>query len=124
MSVNKKGKRKLVLNERTFYWYVKEDMEDLGNINLYIISDNKKFFVRYRVGQSKQVKSPVIFIQGTEFEGLKDVDKGLKRAVTPHWEDEIITPGLVKTIIEWCYAPKHELTFVDRQGNEGAAMKI
>lgn len=117
MGVNRKGKRKIILNDRVFYWCVEVDIEDGGIVKLYIILEDKKFIVRYSVGQSKRGKQPFIEIQGKEFEGLNDVGKVLQRVITPRWDDEIITPGLVREIIEWCFSPKNEVTFVDWQGN-------
>lgn len=33
------------------------------------------------------------------------------------WDDNVITPGLVKTIIEWSLMDKENLNFVDWEGN-------
>lgn len=117
MGVSKKNKRKLIYNKKVFYWRVQQDDEDFGYNNLLIVSEDKRFVVSYRVCQSKQQRDPFIVIQGSEFEGLKASEKGWKRVLTPKWEDEIITPGLVKKIIEWCLSQKNELIYVDWQGN-------
>lgn len=118
MGVNKKGRRKMVCNDRIFYWYVKSDDEDFGRIKLNIVSDDKKCIVGYEVGQSKNPKMPYIVIQGREFEGLdRSGWQGWARVQTPIWEDTIITPGLVKTIIEWCFHKKERLIVVDWNGD-------
>lgn len=119
MGVNSKGKRKLKHNERSYYWYVQQDAEDFGRINLKIVSEDKKFIISYQVGQSNNVQTPHIVIEGLEFEGLEEDLKrlGWIRVQTPIWNDSIITPSLVKTIFEWCLKKKDQLIFVDWKGD-------
>lgn len=38
--VSKKGKRKIVYNDNTFYWYVRKNPE--GNPRIHILSENKR----------------------------------------------------------------------------------
>ncbi|KQO14718.1 hypothetical protein [Paenibacillus sp. Leaf72] len=117
MGINKKGRRKIVCNARLFYWYVQPDYDDCGQIKLNIVSDDKKWIVSYEVGQSKNPKTPHIVIKGREFEGLdRSGWQGWMRVQTPIWEDTIITPELVKTIIEWCFHKKERLIVVDWKG--------
>ncbi|BFT74550.1 hypothetical protein [Paenibacillus sp. P36] len=118
MGVKTKGRRKLEYNGKMYYWNVQEDDEDYGRINLSIVSEDKKLIVSYRVAQSDNHKTPHIVIQGKEFGGIENqVLQGWVRVQTPIWDDRIITPGLVKTIIEWCLFPKDQLNFVDWEGN-------
>lgn len=118
LGVNTKGKRKLVQGEKSYYWYVKEDDEDYGRIKLFIVSDDKKFIVSYEVGQAHKVRIPFIVIIGLEFGGLENNGRsGWVRVQTPLWDDDVITPGLVKTIIEWSLMDKDSLIFVDWTGN-------
>lgn len=49
MGVNKKGRRKFVYGEKSYFWYVKEDDEEYGRIKLFIVSDDKKFNFSYEV---------------------------------------------------------------------------
>ncbi|MDC0764286.1 hypothetical protein POF51_26555 [Brevibacillus sp. AG] len=118
MGVNSKGKRKLEHSGRTYYWIVQQDIEDYGRINLSIVSEDKKFIVSYHVGQSTNSETPYIVVKGIEFGGLENYSRqGWVRIQTPSWEDSFITPGLVKTIIDWCLLRKDRLTFVDWEGN-------
>ncbi|EPY09231.1 hypothetical protein PAALTS15_00020 [Paenibacillus alvei TS-15] len=117
MGVNTKYRRKIVRLNKVFYWYVTPDFEDEGNIKLHILSEDKKFIVAYEVGQnSRPNKNPFIVIMGKEFVGLNNEYTGYRRALTPLWEDDLITPGLVGKIIDWCYSTEKELTLVDWQG--------
>lgn len=61
---------------------------------------------------------PFIVVIGLEFGGLEnDGRTGWVRIQTPLWDDEVITPGLVKNIIEWSLMDKENLNFVDWEGN-------
>ncbi|ULO05363.1 hypothetical protein H1230_19950 [Paenibacillus sp. 19GGS1-52] len=118
MGVNTKGKRKFVHGEKSYFWYVKEDDEDYGRIKLFIVSDDKKFIVSYEVGQSQKERIPYIVVMGLEFGGLENgVRSSWVRVQTPLWDDDVITPGLVKNIIKWGLMDKESLIFVDWTGN-------
>ncbi|MFC4306644.1 hypothetical protein [Cohnella boryungensis] len=118
MGVNSKGKRKLMYSGRTYYWNVQQDAEDYGRINLSIVSEDKKFIVSYQVAQTNQERIPHIVVKGIEFGGLENYSRlGWVRVQTPIWDDRIVTPGLVRTVIEWCLLQKDQLTFVDWDGN-------
>lgn len=61
---------------------------------------------------------PHIVNKGIEFGGLENhTRQGWIRVKTPVWDDSIITPSLVKTIIEWCLHRKDQLIFADWNGN-------
>lgn len=116
--VNKKGRRKFVHGEKNYFWYVKEDDEDYGRIKLFIVSEDKKFNVSYEAGQSKRDQMPFIVVIGLEFGGLENGGRnGWVRIQTPSWDDDVITPGLVKIIIEWSLMDKENLILVDWAGN-------
>lgn len=118
MGINSKGRRKIEYNGKRYYWSVQEDTEDYGRINLSIVSEDKKLNVSYHVAQSDHDTIPHIVIKGMEFVGLDNLYRqGWTRVQTPIWDDHIITPGLVRTIIEWCLLPKAKLIFVDWEGN-------
>lgn len=118
MAVNTKGKRKFIHGEKSYFWYVKEDDEDCGRIKVFIVSEDKKFNVSYEVGQSKKDQIPFIVVIGLEFGGLEnDGRTGWVRIQTPLWDDDVITPSLVKNIIEWSLMDKEKLIFVDWEGN-------
>lgn len=116
MGVKRKYKRKFIHMNKLFYWYV-NPFDDEGKINLYILSEDKKFIVAYEIGQaSKQNSKPFIVIMGKEFEGLSNDYTGYRRVLTPVWEDRLITPRLVGKIIDWCYSPKNEITLANWLG--------
>lgn len=117
MGVNSKGRRKLEHCNKKYYWNVCQDEDDYRRINLNIVSEDKKFIVSYHVAQTDYDKTPHIVVKGMEFGGLENHPrKGWVRVQTPIWDDRIVTPGLVKTIIEWCLFPKDQIIFVDWDG--------
>jgi hypothetical protein len=123
MAVTLKKKRKIVVQERTFYWHVKTD-DDSQHCELTVLSPDKKFIVQYTLGQSRSYRlgwsqdwhPPFIEILGSEFAGLASVSR-YRRVKTPIWDDiENITPGFVRQLIEWCLNPEKEIVLVDWQG--------
>ena len=125
MGVRKKGRRKLNLNGRLFIWYFKEDEWNLiengqGFLSyeplLNIVSEDKKFIISYKPNQSKS-ECPYITIKGSEFSQQNDTGCW-QRVRTPDWDYEIITPKIVREIIEWCLNFKENLIFVDYFGKE------
>jgi hypothetical protein len=107
MGILKKGKRKIIRNDRVFYWWVGENDDD-DRLHLSIASDDKSFIVDYMLGQKDasrmfSPKEPLIIVKGKWFKGLSDCGGCWKRFLVPEWEDDIITPSLVAEIIDWCY---------------------
>ncbi len=97
MGASQKGKRKIVVNDTIFYWYVTWD-EDwwLENI-IHIFDDNKQHVFYYVVGKdeirvlNKWVQSP-IWIESDKLHDPKQA--------------AAITPGIVAQIIKWCLENK------------------
>ena len=121
MSVAKKEKRKIVRDNRTFYWLVKKNGEVHPDLpELYIISDDKKFIVSYLLCQkgltdSNEIKNSYITVVGKEFKGLDNLGHRYERFIAPKWYGDIITPSIVSEIIDWCFI-KEEVIPVDYNG--------
>ncbi|MBU5353872.1 hypothetical protein ACN9MH_07640 [Paenibacillus silvae] len=118
MGVQKKYKRKIVRANRLFYWYVKPDFDDEGVMKLHIVSEDKKFIVSYEIGQCSrgQQASPILVILGKEFEGWTEDYIGHRRVLTPSWNDEIVTPGLIGQIMDWCLSKDKKIRSVNWKG--------
>ncbi len=119
MSIAKKGRRKLVRNDKVYYWSVKDSKED-DRFYLTIVSNDKKFIVKYMLNQRDKSslfspKNPLIVVMGKEFKGRNDVGKCCKMFFVPDWEDEIITHRIVGEIIDWCYMVE-DVTELDYKG--------
>ena len=124
MSVAKKKKRKIVIGDRNYYWYIAEDYDDFPSdvMNntlhaLNIVSEDKKFIVRYYLGFKTDEKRHLTII-GVEFNGLASNGKW-RRVKCPDWvAKNQVTPKDVRRIIEWCNEEKMEIIPVDHNGNE------
>ena len=119
MGIAKKGKRKIVINDREFYWYVSEDEDSLrlGVLNtLTIVSEDKKFLVKYPICQKGEYN--LLIVLGEEFVDNGSWGKTWQRVECPKWENsESITPGIVRTIVEWSLSKK-VIKLIDYKGNE------
>ncbi len=119
MGIAKKRKRKIIVNDSEFYWYVAEDYEslDLGTIHaLTIASDDKKFIVKYPV-QQKNGTHRFLIVLGKKFGGTGKWGDSWQRVKCPIWEvSECISPKIVREIILWSLSKK-EIIFVDYKGS-------
>ncbi len=120
MAVSKKNRRKIVVTERTYYWYIKEDWDDCPsdvdykNMNaLNILSEDKKFIVRYHLGFQSDEKRHITII-GNEFNGVED-SGCWRRVCCKDWlaGGLAVTPKMVRAIIEWSLDDKSEVSEVD-----------
>ena len=121
MGVAKRGQRKIVRNNRTFYWSVRNDDDHYYRLHLIIKSEDKKFIVSYMLEQKNRElpfspKVPLIIVKGKEFKGLSDLGHVWERFIVPEWEDTIVTPSLVAQVIDWCFTTE-DVTPVDWEGN-------
>ena len=121
MGISKKGLRKIVRSDRTFYWCVRYDYEDDDRLYLVIMSEDKNFLISYmldqkNVGRMFSPKIPLIIVKGKEFKGLNNLGHFWERFVVPNWDDDIVTPSLVAQIIDWCFV-EEDVISVDWKGN-------
>ncbi|MBD2089441.1 hypothetical protein H6F67_06195 [Microcoleus sp. FACHB-1515] len=104
MAISKKYRRKIVVNDRCFFWFVTENwsyIEAGWRFVLSIISEDKHFNVSYGLGQLEAYR--YLVSMGSEFP-LKNggTRKGYQRVRCPQWEkDGAVTPAIVRQIIEW-----------------------
>jgi hypothetical protein len=65
MAVRKKGHRKITIDHELFVWFYTEDIDNC----LHIISDDKKFNVRYSI-EVHRSPEPFMDVLGSRFPGL------------------------------------------------------
>ena len=123
MAVALKGKRKIIVRDRTFYWWIKDD-PDGASMLLHVLSPDKRYLIRYAVGQAKahslkwseQWPPPFVEVLGSEFGGLQP-EGCWRRVRTPVWEDDtVITPAFVQRLIEWSLDEEKEVVLTDSRG--------
>ena len=126
MSISKRGRRKITVNDRLYVWFI-TDREELGLYRLpdntllllyhllHIISDDKKFHVTYAMGQHDLPEPylPHLCVIGREFPHLL---KAGAYVATPCWDDYNVTPRFVREIILWCLDENKSVVEVDRRG--------
>lgn len=114
MSVSKKGRRTVTVNDNRYVWYVAEDRDSPDNV-LHIISDDKQLIVHFHLGQ-RENDAHVIVI-GKKFGGVADVGHGWRRFRCPKWDaGGAITPGVVTSFVKWCLSETKDVVEVDCYG--------
>jgi hypothetical protein len=114
MAVRTKGRRKIMVNQRQFVWYIADDYDSNDNV-LHVVSEDKKFIVNYHLGQPEQKRFIATF--GSEFPGLPDAGGCWIRVLCPEWEqNSVITPGSIHRLVDWCLNQERELIRVDDGG--------
>ena len=101
MSVKKKNRRKITVNDRLFIWYIAEANSTLDQ-TLFVVSEDKKFIVHYIL---KQTSNEPYFVEvvGKEIGGLVREKQTKVNIISPTWEIEnTITPKSVRNLITWC----------------------
>ena len=120
MGIGKKNKRKIVVDDSEYFWYVAEDYEviDLGtDKTLTVASEDKKFIVHYPINQNHKGENHIIVL-GKVFGGNGSWGSTWQRVACPKWENEnIITPSSVEKLIRWSLSEKNNV-FVDYLGNK------
>jgi hypothetical protein len=116
MSVRKKGRRRLVVADRVFIWWVCESEPDcwVGEV-LTVASEDGHFFVRFYLGQEPERR--FLVVQGSEFAGLPDAGRYWIRVECPEWQSGPgIQPSDVRKLIDWSFSPDQPRFRVDYRG--------
>lgn len=119
MGIAKKGKRKIVQNTDTYYWWVEDDFDGHTghSILVTVASEDKKFLVKYYVNQLDA--PPFLTVIGKRFSGKTETGGRYKRFLCPHFtEQNIVTPKNIDAIIKWCMDSSNKLIEVDYLGRE------
>lgn len=95
MSVSAKGRRKIIVGEKAYIWYVAPDDDSPCNV-LNIISDDKYLILSCPLGN----KTAYVISNGRTFQAKKT--NGLwNRYLLPFDVPESVTPGFVEKVILW-----------------------
>ena len=95
VSVSIKNKRTIIVDDRTFVWYIAEDDES-DHLILNIISNDKK------VVCSVPMDTPTAYLisKGNELQGKK-TSGTWERYRLPFVIPKMITPGFVSEVVQW-----------------------
>src|SRR5262249_40347590 len=107
MGAATKRRRRIIINDRLFLWYVRGDEAKVYQrqdpypvllyIVLHIVSEDKHFNVQYLTNQCllQPPYIPNVLVVGREFPGLTK-SAGWQRVAAPRWEDDSVSPRLVR----------------------------
>lgn len=95
MSIRTKGRRKIIVGEQTYIWYVGLDDDSPYNV-LNIVSDDKYLILSCPL----QTKTEYVISKGRVFQ-TKETNGGWNRYLLPFHIPDIITPKFVEQLIVW-----------------------
>ncbi len=112
MGVAQKNKRKIAVNDRSFFWQV---IDSLPGCALQVISEDKHFLVQYPLGT--QYPYCLLKVVGKEFPGLPAAGRCVVRIHCPQFGSaDIATPETVRQLIDWCFSTTKKVILVDILG--------
>lgn len=109
MAITTKRRRKIEVDGRAFVWWVTPD-DDSNEMLLRISSTDKQLLLCYVIGQEGE--TPLVTVLGRELPPLTDAGGRWIRLRTPRWDDSVVTPKLVRTILLWALDPFKEVVRV------------
>lgn len=100
----KQSKRKIVVKNAVFYWYIGKDPRDRCFAQvLHIVSHNKTFLAIYRldyVSEGSLIDKLEIIKSNYRAPGFYEFHQ--------HMVDNVVTPGLVREILNFCLIQNNE----------------
>ncbi len=108
MGLNKKGKRKITFQDQIYYWHILSEFGDYSSmLSLNIVSEDKKFIIKYYIIQYDTEESYTMKIIGDKFPKLSEqIKKRPVRINCPKLIDDgkkNIEPKDVRLVLEWCF---------------------
>ena len=98
MGVATKRRRKIIVGDRQYIWYVCED-EGAAGLILNVISNDKQFIAKYQLDQPEGQEYVVIL--GRLFAGAV-TGRCWKRFFCPRFAEHSVASKNVRELIEWC----------------------
>lgn len=111
MSVGKKGKRKISIDNKEYVWYVDLDYDSPYHI-LHIISEDKSLLLSCPI----ETETPYLISKGISFQTKKN--NGIwNRYLLPFNVPDIITPKFVSEVIVWA-TQNNKAVSIEWNGND------
>ncbi len=95
MSIRTKSRRKIIVEEKPYIWYIAPDNETADDL-LHIASEDKKMVLSIPLGKSE----PYVISKGKYFQ-RKETSGKWERYSLPISIPDVITPAVVEKIIRW-----------------------
>ena len=117
MGISTKGKRKITVFGQRYIWFVDGESDysyGSHSIVVQVVSCDRKFIASYQLMQPDNAR--FVIIKGNEFSGV-ETGHSWKRFLCPKWESNfIVTPKVVRSLIEWCLDENKQLIEVVWKG--------
>lgn len=97
MGVRKKGRRKIICDERPYTWWIAQDNDTPFHI-LHIVSEDKHLILSCPLDHPGE---PYVITQGTTFQGTERSPAVHLRYQLPMPLPEVVTPQFVAALIRW-----------------------
>ncbi len=118
MAVSGKNRRKIVVGDRAYLWWVRDTDPEYNSPSttaLMVVSADGKFGVRFFLGQPPDRR--FLIVLGPDFGGLPDAGGPWVRVRCPEFlTGSEVAPAVVRRLIEWCTSPDRELVRVNYLG--------
>ncbi|MEV0246512.1 hypothetical protein AB0H76_08000 [Nocardia sp. NPDC050712] len=118
MAISKKNRRKIVVGDREYLWWVRRDWENYqqpGAPTLAVATDDRRMLLYYALNQAEEARHLVVL--GSEFRGaVRPGLSGRYRCPAFGLPGEI-HPSDVAAFITWCTTAEPLPVKVDWQGN-------
>jgi hypothetical protein len=117
MSISRKQRRHIKVDDVPFLWWVVEDLEDdfVGTNVLSVCSPDKRLLVRY--GLSQPDDSRHVIVLGAQFQGLPDCPGPWRRFQCPQFGSHVsVSPKDVAAFVRWCLDRTGHAVAVDYRG--------
>jgi hypothetical protein len=114
MTISRKNRRRIVVAEREFIWYVAEGVDNASIPTLTVTSVDRRFLVKYALLQPDELLHVVVI--GPEFRN-PGCGGSWRRFRSPRFGTlETIAPADVRALIEWALDPEPLSVEVDWRG--------
>lgn len=119
MGVAKRGRRRIVVGQRKYVWYVAEGLDwvPYRKAVLHVLSEDKRLMVAYPLEQETATRT--LRVMGPQLGGVVRHDGSSVHVRCPRFEleDWTVGPRVVKELIEWVLDDELPRTFVDWEGH-------
>jgi hypothetical protein len=117
MAIRTKHRRQILIDGKTYLWWVSESVDDdfIGSLVLSVASHSRRLLVRF--GLSQPDDSRYVVVLGPQFRGLPELNGPWRRYICPQFGTfSQVTPKDVAAFVRWCTEPGGNAIEVDYFG--------
>ncbi|MDI9340404.1 MAG: hypothetical protein QM534_07520 [Sediminibacterium sp.] len=111
MAISGKTKRKITYNSELFFWWVKDEFDEAGNmLSITIVSEDQRFKIKHFFIH-KNAEESYLLSTGSFFPGIEKKESVTIRLKCPDFSNLIspktVSPKIIRTILEWSFNSGH-----------------